>query len=304
MNTLFSLTKRNVKLFFKDKARFFTSLITPVILLVLFITFLGDIYRDGFKNNLAQFQISDKLVNAFAGGQVVACILAVSCVTVAFCSNFLMVQDKVTGTIKDFTSSPAKPWIIALSYFLATLISTLFVCYLGAAACFIYLAVVGFYRTAVDVILLLVDIFLLTLFGTALSSLINFFLSTQGQISAVGTIVSAGYGFICGAYRPINSMGKGLQVFNSFLPNVYGTILTRQHCLNGARTALKDEGVPQVAIDKISDYFDLNFYFFDHKVPSYARYIVLISYILVFIAVYVALNYIKRRKKKFIRLKK
>ena len=36
MKTFSSMTKRNVKIFFKDKAMFFTSLITPIILLVLF----------------------------------------------------------------------------------------------------------------------------------------------------------------------------------------------------------------------------------------------------------------------------
>ena len=40
MRTLTILIKRNVKLFFKDKGMFFTSLITPIILLVLYSTFL------------------------------------------------------------------------------------------------------------------------------------------------------------------------------------------------------------------------------------------------------------------------
>ena len=57
----------------------------------------------------------------------------------------------------------------------------------------------------------------------ALSSIINFFLSTQGQISAVGTIISAGYGFLCGAYMPISSFSNGLQKIISFLPGTYGT---------------------------------------------------------------------------------
>ena len=60
-----------------------------------------------------------------------------------------------------------------------------------------------------DIAWILVDVVLLVLFGTALSSIINIFLSTQGQISAVGTIVSAGYGFICGAYMPISNFGGG-----------------------------------------------------------------------------------------------
>ena len=43
-----SLTKRGLKLFFKDKGMLFSSLITPIILLVLYITFLAKVYNDSF----------------------------------------------------------------------------------------------------------------------------------------------------------------------------------------------------------------------------------------------------------------
>lgn len=49
---LFALIKRNTKLFFKDKGMFFTSLITPIILLVLYMTFLENVYRDSFAQAL------------------------------------------------------------------------------------------------------------------------------------------------------------------------------------------------------------------------------------------------------------
>ena len=48
MKTLSILIKRNVKLFFKDKGMFLTSLITPLILLVLYATFLGNVYKNSF----------------------------------------------------------------------------------------------------------------------------------------------------------------------------------------------------------------------------------------------------------------
>ena len=48
MTGLGALIRRNCKLFFKDKGMFFTSLITPVILLVLYATFLAKVYRDSF----------------------------------------------------------------------------------------------------------------------------------------------------------------------------------------------------------------------------------------------------------------
>ena len=54
--------------------------------------------------------------------------------------------------------------------------------------------------------------------------------TTQGQLSAVGTIVSAGYGFICGAYMPISNFGSGLQKALSYLPSTYATSLIRIIC--------------------------------------------------------------------------
>ena len=52
MTGLGALIKRNCKLFFKDKGMFFTSLITPAILLVLYVTFLGNVYRDSFTASI------------------------------------------------------------------------------------------------------------------------------------------------------------------------------------------------------------------------------------------------------------
>ena len=48
MNTISALTRRNIKLFFKDKGMFFSSMITPIILLVLYSTFLSKVYKDIF----------------------------------------------------------------------------------------------------------------------------------------------------------------------------------------------------------------------------------------------------------------
>ena len=54
MTGLWSLTRRNTKLFFKDKGMFFSSLITPIILLVLYVTFLAKVYRDSFASAIPQ----------------------------------------------------------------------------------------------------------------------------------------------------------------------------------------------------------------------------------------------------------
>lgn len=291
MSTVLALIKRNIKLFFKDKGMFFTSLITPAILLVLYATFLGNVYRDSFMMNMpAGIELPEKLIDGLVGGQLISSILAVSCVTVAFCSNFLMVQDKANGSIKDLRISPVKPWALSISYYVATLVSTLVICFAAAGICLAYVAAVGWYMSALDVVLLMCDVLLLTLFGTALSSIINFFLSTQGQISAVGTIISSGYGFICGAYMPISSFAEGLQNVIMFLPGTYGTSLVRNHAMRGALAELENHGVPGEIVEAMMDAMDCNLYFFESKVDIPVMYAVLGGTVALLIAVYIIMN--------------
>lgn len=296
MTTTAVLIKRNTKLFFKDKGMFFTSLITPAILLVLYATFLGNVYRDTFTAGLPQgVKMDEGLIDGLVGGQLISSILAVSCITVAFCSNFLMVQDKVNGTIKDLRISPVKSATLSISYYVATLISTLIVCFAATGICLGYVAIVGWYMRISDVLFLLLDVLLLSLFGTALSSLINFFLNTQGQISAVGAIISAGYGFICGAYMPISSFSDGLQKVLLFLPGTYGTSLVRNHALGGVFAEMEEQSIPGVAVDSMRDAIDCNLYFFDEKVQISEMYIVIGVTVVLLVGVYILLNTLKKK---------
>ena len=300
MTGLGTLIKRNVKLYFKDKAMFFTSLITPLILLVLYGTFLSNVYEDSFRSALeaAGATVSDKVIGGCVGGQLISSLLAVSCVTVAFCSNLLMVQDKVPGARRDLPIAPVKSGVLALSYCFSTFVSTLIICLTATAICLLYLGMVGWYLTVGDVGLLLLDVVLLTLFGTAFSSLVNFPLSTNGQGSAVGTIISTGYGFICGAYMPISQFSKGLQRVISFLPGTYGTSLLRNHTLRGVFEEMGSKGFPDEVVEAIRDSVDCNLYFFGEKVNISAMYSVLIAAISVLIGLYVIINILTVRIKK------
>ena len=301
MTGLSALIRRNTKLYFKDKGMFFTSLITPLILLVLYSTFLSNVYEQTFRGALeaAGATVSDKLIGGCVGGELVSSLLAVSCVTVAFCSNLLMVQDKITGARRDLTIAPVKPGTLALSYYLSTLLSTLLICAAATGVCLGYLASVGWYLTARDVAALLLDVALLVLFGTALSSCVNYFLSTNGQASAVGTIVSAGYGFICGAYMPISQFSEGLQKVLSFLPGTYGTSLLRNHALRGVFAEMESQGFPAQVVEAIRDSVDCNLYFFGDKVELGNMYVVLIASIAIAIGLYVGMNILLGKKRKF-----
>ncbi len=299
MKTFNVLLKRNIKMFFNDKAMFFTSLITPVILLVLYATFLGNVYRDSFLSSLPEgFSLDGKIIDGFVGGQLVSSLLAVCCVTVSFCSNMLMVQDKVSKARTDFEITPVKKSVLSLSYFTATFISTLIISIAASAVCLLYILKCGWYLSLSDILLMALDIVLLVLFGTAISSLINSFLKTQGQISAVGTIVSSGYGFISGAYMPISQFSEGLRNVISLLPGTYGTSLLRNHALGGVLREMKASGVPEEMLSGIRDSVDCNLYFFKNEVSVPVMYAVLGVSTVILIAAFVAITYKSAKKAK------
>ena len=242
MRTVISLVNRNRKLFFRDKGMFFSALITPFILIVLYATFLAKVYKDSFTSAFPKgFTIADKLIDATVASQLVAALLAVSCVTVTFCVNLTMVQDKANGARKDFNVSPISRSKIYLGYFIATVLNSLMVNGLALVIGLLYIGKMGWYLSFVDVLWIIFDELLLVLFGSTLSSIISYPLTTQGQMSAVGTIVSAGYGFICGAYMPISNFGSGLQKALSYLPGTYGTSLIKNHMLRGIFEEMESE---------------------------------------------------------------
>ena len=298
MAVTIALIKRNVKLFFKDKGMFFTALITPMILLVLYVTFLSNVYKDSFVAGLpAGIRIDGGLIDSLVAGQLTSSILAVSCVTVAFCSNLLMVQDKASGAARDLSITPVKATTLSLSYYIASLTSTLIICFSAAGICLIYQAIVGWYLTVGDVFLILLDVLLLVLFGTAISSVVNYFLSTQGQIAAVGSIVSSGYGFISGAYMPISSFGEGLQNAVLFLPGTYGTSLLRNHTTRSVFEKMNETGIPEEVTKSMADMIDANLYLGENAIAEPIMYLILCGATLLLIGAYVLMNFAKKRKR-------
>ncbi|MGN1099865.1 MAG: ABC transporter permease [Christensenellales bacterium] len=299
MRQFFIIVKRNIKMYFKDRGLFISSMITPVILLLLYATFLAKVYKDAFTSALPEeMNVAEKLINGCVGGELLSSLLAVCAVTVAFCSNIIMIQDKFTSGIKDFNISPVRRSKIASGYLAATFVNTLIVCSVTCGIGFVYLAATGWYLSFADVLLILLDVILLSLFGTVLSSIIFAFLSTQGQASAAGTIVSAGYGFLCGAYMPISSFGAGLQKVLGFLPGTYGTSLVRNHSLSGVFAEMSKSGFPVEVIEGIKDSIDCNLYFFGSRVEIWHMYLILIISDLLLIGIYILINAMRLKRRK------
>ena len=296
MKKIINLTIRNIKVYFSDKGMFFTSLITPAILLVLYSTFLANVYKDAFISSIPDgIEISSKLLNGLVSGQLVGSLLSVSCITVAFCSNMLMVQDKVNGNLKDLIITPTDKKTLAISYFLASFISTLIVNLFALGLCLIYIAINGWFMNIIDILLIMLNVIGLTLFGCILSSLINSFLSTQGQISAVGSIVSSMYGFIAGAYMPMSQFGAGLRNALLFLPTTYATALMKNSVMESTFRELA-KIIPNNAINSLKESIDIRLIFNNNAVSISTMYLIVIITIFILFMLYILKHLLCKNK--------
>ena len=301
---MISLIKRNTKCYFKNKFTFFTSLITPLILLVLFATFLRNVYIDSFKSIASEFgvEFEPRVLNGITGAWLMSSILSVSSVTVAFCSNIIMVEDKMNSVVNDFFVSPVKRTTIAISYFVSNFFVTMIVIFSIMLVGHIYLAAVGWYIPVGDFFMIILDCICGILFGSLLAGIIESFISTQGGISAVSTLVSSMYGFICGAYMPLSQFSEGLRNLLGLLPGTYSVGILRNHYMNGyideILKNIEDPAVADGMINGIKDGFDANLYVFNNQVSLGAMYGILLGSCLVLLAAYLAVVIIKNKSKK------
>jgi multidrug/hemolysin transport system permease protein len=302
MKILYLSVCRNIKLFFRDKGTFFVALIAPLILLVLYILFLGDVFKDSFVSCFPEgYAPEGKFLGGLVGGYLLSSLLSVSCITVAFTANMVMVQDKLTGVIHDFEITPLRPAILYLSYYIATEVVTFSICMVAALAGFVYLACVGWYLTVGSVFALIGTVFLLSLFGTALSSIVCKVIKNHGGMTAVSTIMSSVYGFFAGAYMPIGSLAPVFGKIISCLPGTYGTVLLRNLCLNDCLAEMENAGYNAQAIAGVRSGFDCDFSFFGNTVSPWICVIILLISVIAFIAIYITIHFSGRhntRKKK------
>ena len=299
MKGLGNLIRRNCKLFFKDKGMFFTSLITPVILLVLYTTFLAGIYRDSFRGALPEtMAVSASLINATVGGQLVSSLLAVSCVTVAFCSNLLMVQDKVSGARRDLSVTPVKRSTLAIGYFGASALTTLAIDGVGlrslpAVSGQNGMVPVGRRRASAAVGCGAADA---VRGGPVLAVSISSF-PPAGRPPRSGTVVSCGLRlYLRGLYADLQLLGRGCRGCCPFCPGTYGTSLLRNHALRGVYAEMEAVGFPSEVIEGIRDSVDCNLYFFGNKVELPAMYAVLAGSVILLTALYVGIHQWKTRR--------
>ena len=262
--TLARLTQRGLKIFLKDRMGVFFALLAPLIVLLLYVLFLGDIQVDTVKNAFQGFPVDDKLVGNFVDAWMLAGVMSVACITVSFSAQTIMVSDRENNTLSDMLASPVPRSLVSVGYLVANIAVTLVICLIVECVAFVYMAASGWTLSVGDTFLIVAHTVLSVISSSTLSTLICSGIKTASQHGAFVGILSAVIGFLVGAYMPLSVFPKGVQYITLFIPGTYSAGVYRNLFMRGALADI-EEVFPAGAAG-LRDSFSMDIDFFGTKI--------------------------------------
>ena len=230
------LTKRNMLVFFTDKGTLFFSMLTPMIILLLYILFLKNSLLSSLQNAATGLEnlVAEKDIAQFVNGLLLTGIISSALITIPYNALEIIVRDREDRVDLDMLSTPVKRFEIILSYFCAAVISAFMQTMVVLAVGIGILSMSGdMYLTALDIVKLVGAVFLGTVSSTSVFMVVMMFFKSMGTCGAFMGILSAVSGFVIGAYMPLSQFNKGIQNVCNLVPATGITVLIRNYLTGG-----------------------------------------------------------------------
>lgn len=287
------LVKRSLKLFLKDKAGVFFSLLAPLIILLVYVLFLGDMQIEAVKAALQNLPVGDNTIQGFVDGWMLAGVIAVACITVSFSAQVITVKDRENNTISDTLAAPVKRSIVTIGNFVANYVVTVVIVLIVTAISFIYLAITGWNLSAGDTLAILGTILISALSACLLSTIICRFVKSTNAHGALVGVLSAAIGFLIGAYMPMSMFPKVVQYIALFVPGTYSSGMLRNYFMQGALGDIA--AVSPQAADALSESYALGMDFFGIQIDTVGMLGVFLATIALCLAALVAIECLSSR---------
>lgn len=297
IKTLFSLVGRGIKIFITDKATVFFSLLAPLIILMLYVLFLGDVQMDSVKSYMQGVPIDDSVLKSVVDAWMLAGVVAVSAITVSFSAMHLNIADRETGVIADMQVSPIKRRVLSASYLVYNFVITTAILLIVIVIAFVYLAATkSWHLSAQDAFLIVAAGIVSSFSASIISSIFAAFIKTQSAHGAIVGILSAAIGFLIGAYMPLSMFPAAIQYLVLFIPGTYSAAIFKTLFMEGALSEIA--AVSPYAAEGIREGFSVKLNLFGHTVDSGYYWLIFAGAIVLTIAIYAVVVIVKNHRKK------
>ncbi len=220
-----TLIKRHVKVYFRDRWAVFFSLLSVLIILMLFALFLSNMIDNEVPEPFKGTSEANYLVYSW----VFSGLLMVSSLTVPLGFLNIMVEDLESKKANDFYASPTRRTAIVLSY----LIAAVFVTVLLNVINFAFGQVILLMQAGTMIpFMAMLKVFGLMLLSTLMFSAMMFavltFIKTQNAHGTLSTLVGTLIGFLGGLYVPPVALSTTINTVLNLLPPMQVAALFRR----------------------------------------------------------------------------
>lgn len=225
---MIAFVKRNLKVFFKDKASVVFSLLAVFIVIGLYALFLGDTMMNSGFGALKDGKF---LMNSW----LVAGLLAITPVTSTMGAFGTLIADKENKIIKDFKSAPVENYKLVGGYLLSVIVIGCIMSLICLTFCEIYIVASGGKLLGAAAFLKTVALILLaSVSSSCLMFFIVSFIKSLNAFSAVNIILGTLIGFLTGTYIPVAGLPSGVQPVVKCFPPSHAASLFRQIMMGDA----------------------------------------------------------------------
>ena len=239
MRGILGFIKRNILLFFKDWQSVLFSLLTSIIVLVLYLLFLKGTFVSAIQSAMEQYpgltsMVSQKDIAMFANLFLLSGILGSAVISVPFSCITVLVKDRANKVDYDILVTPMKREQIIFAYFVSAVLTSILLNSIILAVGLIGIRMQGnMYLNASQVIKAFSIVALGSISASAIFMIIVLFFKTVSACEAFFGILSAASGFVIGAYIPISQFSNEVQTVCNLFPASQITIMLRNILLNG-----------------------------------------------------------------------
>ena len=239
MRGILGLIKRNLLLFFKDWQSILFSLLTSIIVLVLYLLFLKGTFVSAMQSAMEQYpgsasMVSETDIDMFANLLLLTGILGSAMISVPFSCITTLVRDRANKVDYDILATPLKRGQIIFAYFVSAVLSSTLLTGIILTIGLVGIRMQGnIYLNAIQVVKAFSVVALGSISASAIFMIIVLFFKSVSACEAFFGILSAASGFVIGAYIPISQFSNGIQTVCNLFPASQITIMLRNILLNG-----------------------------------------------------------------------
>lgn len=225
MKAVLSFTKRNMLMFAKNRGAVFFSMLSAIMIIVLYMLFLAKTNIDSVQNIIK----ADRTAIAFlVNSWVMGGIIAVNSVTVTMGVLGIMVEDEAKNRLSAFLVAPVSRLKLTMGYVISAFAIGIVLCIFTFILSQIYIMASGGSLLSPVAMLKVLGIIIASVFSsTCLIFLLVSFIRTTNTYTTVSIFIGTVIGLVAGIYVPVGTLPDAVQKFMKFLPVFYEASLMR-----------------------------------------------------------------------------